>query len=63
MTSQCLDRRIDTLEKLKNELAAWQHDRNRNQKTVKWQFTTVVQRRCKQAGMMWDEKMLNICLR
>jgi hypothetical protein len=40
MTSQCLDRRIDTLEKLTRELNAWQHDRNRNQKTVKWQFTT-----------------------
>jgi hypothetical protein len=38
MTSQCLDRRIDTLEKLKGELAAGQHDRNRNQKTVKRQF-------------------------
>jgi hypothetical protein len=40
MTSQCLDWRIETLEKLKSELAAWQHDRNRNQKTVKWQFMT-----------------------
>ncbi|MDR2049822.1 MAG: hypothetical protein LBP69_10245 [Treponema sp.] len=40
MTSQCFDRRIDTLEKLKRELAAWQQERNRNQKTVKWQFTT-----------------------
>jgi hypothetical protein len=38
MTSQCLDRRIDTLERLQGELAAWQQDRN--QKTVKWQFTT-----------------------
>jgi hypothetical protein len=40
MTSQCLDRRIDTLEKLKSELAAWHQERNGNQKTVKWQFTT-----------------------
>jgi recombinational DNA repair ATPase RecF len=40
MTSQCLNRRIDTLEKLQGELAAWQQDRNRNHKTVKWQFTT-----------------------
>jgi hypothetical protein len=39
MTSQCLNRRIDTLKKLKNELKAWQQERNRNQKTVKWQFT------------------------
>jgi hypothetical protein len=40
MTSQFLNRRIDTLEKLQGELAAWQQDRNRNHKTVKWQFTT-----------------------
>jgi hypothetical protein len=40
MTSQCLGRRIDTLEKLKTELKAWQHERNEKQKTVKWQFTT-----------------------
>jgi hypothetical protein len=39
MTSQCLNRRIDTLEKLNKELAAWQRERNRNQKTVKWQVT------------------------
>jgi hypothetical protein len=39
MTSQCLDRRIDTLEKLSTELAAWQLDRNEKQKIVKWQFT------------------------
>jgi hypothetical protein len=40
MTSQCLDRRIDTLDKLNGEVRAWQHERNENQKTVKWQFTT-----------------------
>jgi hypothetical protein len=36
MTSQCLDRRIDTLEKLQGELGVWQRERNQNQKTVKW---------------------------
>jgi hypothetical protein len=40
MISQCLDRRIDTLEKLQGELGMWQRERNQNQKTVKWQFTT-----------------------
>ncbi|MDR1587417.1 MAG: IS630 family transposase, partial [Treponema sp.] len=40
MTSQCLNRRIGTLDTLKRELQAWQHERNRNQKTAKWQFTT-----------------------
>ncbi|MDR1257639.1 MAG: hypothetical protein LBJ86_07825 [Spirochaetaceae bacterium] len=39
MTSQCLNRWIDTLDKLNREVTAWQNDRNRNQKTVKWQFT------------------------
>jgi hypothetical protein len=39
MTSQCLDRRIDTLERLSGELAAWQIERNEKQKIVKWQFT------------------------
>ncbi|MDR0636727.1 MAG: hypothetical protein LBF87_06580 [Treponema sp.] len=39
MSSQCHERRIDTLEKLKSGLEAWQHDRNRNQKMMKWQFT------------------------
>jgi hypothetical protein len=39
MTSQCLGRRIDTMEKLQSELAAWQVDRNANRKTVDWQFT------------------------
>jgi hypothetical protein len=40
MTSQCLDRRIDTLERLSGELEAWQTGRNEKHKTVKWQFTT-----------------------
>jgi hypothetical protein len=40
MTSQCLGRRIDRLEKLSTELEAWQLDRNTKQKIVRWQFTT-----------------------
>jgi transposase len=40
LTSQCLNRRIDTLAKLRKEIRAWQQDRNRNKKTIKWQFTT-----------------------
>jgi hypothetical protein len=35
MTSQCLNRWIDTLDKLNSEVWAWQHDRKGNQKTVK----------------------------
>jgi transposase len=40
LTSQCLNRRIDTIAKLRKEIRAWQQDRNRNKKTIKWQFTT-----------------------
>jgi hypothetical protein len=40
MTSQCLDRRIDMLEKLSGEIEAWQLDRNEKHRIVKWQFTT-----------------------
>ncbi|MDR0637637.1 MAG: IS630 family transposase [Spirochaetaceae bacterium] len=40
VTSRCLDRRVDTPEKLPSELEAWQRDRNQNQKTVNRQFTT-----------------------
>jgi transposase len=40
LTSQCLQRRIDNLSKLRKEIRAWQRDRNRNRKTIKWQFTT-----------------------
>jgi hypothetical protein len=39
MTSRCLERRIDTLEKLSGELEAWQLDRTEKQKIVKWRFT------------------------
>jgi hypothetical protein len=39
MTSQCLDRRINSMDKLSAELNAWQLDRNTHHKTVKWQFT------------------------
>jgi transposase len=40
LTSQCLNRRINNLSKLRKEIRAWQQDRNRNKKTIKWQFTT-----------------------
>jgi hypothetical protein len=40
LTSQCLNRRIDSLSKLRNELQAWQRERNRKHKTINWHFTT-----------------------
>ena len=40
LSMQCLNRRIDTMEKLNEELAAWQQERNMKPKAVKWQFFT-----------------------
>lgn len=40
MTSQCLDRRIPTVEQLTKELKAWSSERNLSAKAVDWQFTT-----------------------
>ena len=40
LTRQCLDRRIDDLDILNTELAAWQLATNTNQRQVDWHFTT-----------------------
>jgi hypothetical protein len=40
LTRQCLDRRIDDLEALNTELAAWQNATNADQRQVNWHFTT-----------------------
>jgi DDE superfamily endonuclease len=40
LTRQCLDRRIDDLDVLNTELAAWQAATNDDQRQVDWQFTT-----------------------
>jgi hypothetical protein len=40
MTMQCLRRRIPTVERLNQELAAWERERNERGKAVDWQFTT-----------------------
>lgn len=37
---QCLDRRIDTKQKMIDEVAAWEDDRNKRQTKIDWQFTT-----------------------
>lgn len=39
LTRQCLDRRIDDLDLLNAELAAWQQATNDDQRQVDWQFT------------------------
>lgn len=40
LTRQCLDRRIDNLDLLNTELAAWQHATNTAQRQLNWHFTT-----------------------
>lgn len=40
MTRQCLSRRIPNIESLRQELGAWEKERNINQATVSWQFRT-----------------------
>lgn len=40
LTRQCLDRRIDDIDVLNTELAAWQNAVNTAQRQVNWHFTT-----------------------
>ena len=40
MTRQCLNRRIDSIEKLTSELAAWEKERNEKHAKVNWHFRT-----------------------
>jgi hypothetical protein len=39
LTSQCLNRRIDNIETVKKEVAAWQESRNNKNAKVNWRFT------------------------
>jgi hypothetical protein len=40
LSRQCIDRRISDKRTLIEEVAAWQHDRNKNHAKADWQFTT-----------------------
>jgi hypothetical protein len=40
LIGQCLNRRIDTIEKVKNEAKAWENARNKQDAKINWQFTT-----------------------
>ena len=40
MTRQCLARRIESIDKLRSELSAWEVERNGNKAHVNWQFRT-----------------------
>ena len=40
LNSQCLNRHISTIEKIREEVLAWQNHRNNKNSTINWQFTT-----------------------
>ena len=44
LSRQCLDRRMDCMETVRVECAAWDQDRNERQKGVDWRFTTAYAR-------------------
>ena len=37
---QCLDRRFDNIEEIKNGVEAWMNTRNSKESKINWQFTT-----------------------
>ena len=39
LNGQCLNRHISTIEKIKEEVEAWQRNRNNKNSTINWQFT------------------------
>ena len=39
LMGQCLNRRIDNMETMKQEVNAWQQDRNNKEAKINWQFT------------------------
>ncbi len=40
LNGQCLDRHIATMEEIKEEVEAWQNDRNNKNSKINWRFTT-----------------------
>ena len=40
LSGQCLNRHISTIEKMKEEVKAWQESRNNKNAKINWQFTT-----------------------
>jgi hypothetical protein len=40
LTKQCLNRRIDNIKTVREEVKAWQNHRNSKDARIKWQFTT-----------------------
>lgn len=39
LIKQCLNRRIDNLEAMRSEVAAWQQQRDNRNSIINWQFT------------------------
>ena len=39
LMGQCLNRRIDNMKKITEEVTAWQQHRNNKEATINWQFT------------------------
>ncbi len=39
LNGQCLNRHISTIEKIKDEVEAWQRNRNNKNSTINWQLT------------------------
>ena len=40
LNNQCLDRRISNIDSLKQEIEAWEENRNQKSQSVNWRFTT-----------------------
>jgi hypothetical protein len=40
LNTQCLNRRIPTIELMRTETSAWENDRNNRASTIDWRFTT-----------------------
>ena len=40
LNGQCLNRHIDTMQEVENEVNAWQNARNNKKCNINWQFTT-----------------------
>lgn len=38
LVKECLDRKIDNLDEVQNEVAAWQNQRNNAKSRINWQF-------------------------
>jgi hypothetical protein len=40
LRGQCLDRRIESYERIESEIAAWERQRNASGARIEWMFTT-----------------------